>query len=631
MNIATLVNRSYKTKSILVLTFLVLLSITSCNRNGKSEADKAKNLVLLSNLQKQSEIYSNNNNNDSAIYYADLAINFMHNIDFNNSDTLFSLLCVKARAYQDKGEFDSVIVFLEKHYMEADEQSDTLLQAKTAILLGEIALAENNLCFVEKYIPKAIKLLENNTNNYYKAKAYSAYGSFLTAKNDHKKAIEYLLKAYKIFNLSNLYSELSSVSIDIGNNFNAIGSKKDELYYYMLALDAATRSKDTANLMNSLVNLGVYYRNKNPDSSLFYYDKVIAIKPIGKTPISVLLAKYNKAGLFADKKDFNKAFAEFNDVLAECLHTKNYIGVSHAYSGIASVYEGMKMGNQAIDCLKQAVKLTDSIGEISLKMSLLAQLQSIYEENDKYKEAYFVSKEINIFKDSTMTVEKQIAIHEMESNYQSEKKELENKLLRSELAKKDKLLINRYLIIIALLLITLILGVLLWRDRMLYKQRAFAYDVLMRNYKQESEQYSTQKAKEINFENSIKTTECNDTSLQLYDQIIDYYKTKKPYLEPFFKVDDIVTELNSSNKAIAQALKCKGYNFFSLTNLFRVEEAKTRMANKTYLNYKIEAIAKDSGFGTRMSFYNAFEQVTGIKPKFYRDNINADTDEMHTA
>ena len=555
----------------------------------------------------------------------------MRKVDYYNSDTLLSLLTIKATLYYSNNLFDSTFSILSRYYNYAEEHADLKLQAKTALLICRFAHTKFNYYLIEKYIPKAIKLLENQDDEYDKAMAYNIYGSYLDSKDDHKKAIEFFLKAYKIFESSNLYSELSSVSIDIGNNFNAIGSKKDELYYSMVAVDAAVKSKDTANLMNSLVNLGVYYRTENPDSSLFYYDKVISLNPIGKTNRSVLLAKYNKAGLYADKKDFKKAFKEFNDVLAECFHTKDYLGISYAYSGIAFVYEGMKKGNQAIDCLKQAVKLTDSIGETSLKMSLLSQLQSMYEENAKYKEAYLLSKEIKIFKDSTMAIEKQIAIHEMESNYQSEKKELENKLLRSELAKKDKLLINRYLIIIALLLITLILGVLLWLDRMLYKQRAFAYDVLMRKYKQESEQYSTQKAKEINFENSIKTTECNDTSLQLYDQIIDYYKTKKPYLEPFFKVDDIVAELNSSNKAIAQALKCKGYNFFSLTNLFRVEEAKTRMANKTYLNYKIEAIAKDSGFGTRMSFYNAFEQVTGIKPKFYRDNINADTDEMHTA
>ena len=607
--------------SILSKWYLVLMLIVLISCNGPISSDKETAWVMQAyKIYKDKAFQYQNIQPDSAILYVDSALLLMHKMGYHNSDTLFSLLSIKASAYQNNDKFDSTIVFLEKYYTIAEEQSDTLLQAKTAILLGGIALDADNLYFVEKYIPKAIKLLENKTNNYFRAKAYSTYGCFFTEKNDHKKAIEYLLKAYKIFESSNLYSELSSVSIDIGNNFNAIGSKKDELYYCMVAVDAAVKSKDTANLMNSLVNLGVYYRTENPDSSLFYYDKVISLNPIGKTPRSVLLAKYNKAGLYADKKDFKKAFKEFNDVLAECFHTKDYLGISYAYSGIAFVYEGMKKGNQAIDCLKQAVKLTDSIGETSLKMSLLAQLQSMYEENAKYKEAYLLSKEIKIFKDSTMAIEKQIAIHEMESNYQSEKKDLENEILKSELAKKDKLLINRYLIIHLLILILLTLCFLLWRGKILYNQRSIAYEVLMKKYKNEHN------TKEIGLENSIKPTEGSEESIELYNQIIAYYRTKQPYLDPLFKVETIINDLNSSYKVILQTLKLNDSNFKSITNQFRVEEAKKRMANPKYSHYKIEAIAIDSGFGTKMSFYNTFEQLTGVKPTFYRNNILFDKD-----
>ena len=45
------------------------------------------------------------------------------------------------------------------------------------------------------------------------------------------------------------------------------------------------------------------------------------------------------------------------------------------------------------------------------------------------------------------------------------------------------------------------------------------------------------------------------------------------------------------------------------------------MNDAAYRNYKIEAIAAESGFGTRQSFYNAFEQQIGMKPSYYREYI----------
>jgi AraC-like DNA-binding protein len=37
--------------------------------------------------------------------------------------------------------------------------------------------------------------------------------------------------------------------------------------------------------------------------------------------------------------------------------------------------------------------------------------------------------------------------------------------------------------------------------------------------------------------------------------------------------------------------------------------------------YTIEAIAEMAGFGTRQSFYNTFEKVTGVKPAYYRTSL----------
>ena len=57
------------------------------------------------------------------------------------------------------------------------------------------------------------------------------------------------------------------------------------------------------------------------------------------------------------------------------------------------------------------------------------------------------------------------------------------------------------------------------------------------------------------------------------------------------------------------------------SNRFRVEEVRRLFDEPSNVNLKLETIATQAGFGNRQSFYDAFEQVTGVKPGYYRKNI----------
>ncbi len=612
-----------------IASILLLLICFSCNRSGKPDGNNSKYADAFSSAKKQALVFSTSNN-DSAITYADAAIKLMHKMDFNNSDTLFSLLEIKANAYQSKNNMDSVLSILAQAYTEAEEKSDVSMQAKTALLIGSIAQEKDNMYIAKKYLPIAINLLDNQNNEYKKAQAYNCYGQLLESEGNYKKAIEFLMKAFKIFEKLNKFSDLSSVSLNIGNNFNAINSKKQELNFSRTAMDAALKANDTLSLMNSLINLGVYYRSINPDSAIFYYNKVVALKPKSASSKLKLMAIYNIANIALDRKDYKEAMREFNNVLTASQLAKHHMGIAYAYSGIATVYSTIKNNTMAIEYLKKAISIADSIGETRLVMSFKFSLEVIYEENANYKEAHLLAKEITVFNDSSKSAEKQIAIHEMEANYQSEKKELENKILKTELKHTNKLLISRYVIIFVLFIITLILGLFIWRINELYKQRKMAYDVLMKQYKLESELRNENKGevtviKESPSETKNTTNEMelpNDSNAILMKQLSEYYETLQPFLNPDFRVEDAAEFLKCTRKNIASSLRENDYsNFASFTNEYRVEHAKKLMQLTEYRNYKTEELGFMAGFGSKQNFYMVFRQVTGLQPSYFHQNI----------
>ena len=92
---------------------------------------------------------------------------------------------------------------------------------------------------------------------------------------------------------------LSSLSLNIGNNYKEIGSKQETLKYYHYARGFAQKSDYQIGLVSSWMNLGVYYRNIDTDSAKFYYQK--ALDAIPSTPLSLkrIQVEYNYANIFS--------------------------------------------------------------------------------------------------------------------------------------------------------------------------------------------------------------------------------------------------------------------------------------------------------------------------------------------
>ncbi|MFN5364470.1 MAG: helix-turn-helix domain-containing protein, partial [Bacteroidota bacterium] len=94
------------------------------------------------------------------------------------------------------------------------------------------------------------------------------------------------------------------------------------------------------------------------------------------------------------------------------------------------------------------------------------------------------------------------------------------------------------------------------------------------------------------------------------------------------RVSDVQKNLDVSAQELSAALRKNGFeNFNAFLNQTRVREVQRRFENPEFDHYSVEAIAKDAGFGSRTSFYRAFETVTGVRPAYYRSQIRRNTDQ----
>jgi AraC-like DNA-binding protein len=104
-----------------------------------------------------------------------------------------------------------------------------------------------------------------------------------------------------------------------------------------------------------------------------------------------------------------------------------------------------------------------------------------------------------------------------------------------------------------------------------------------------------------------------DLYKELYERILDYFDSEKPYLKPNLTINDIVKVVFSNKTYISRVISLfTGRNFCQFVNYYRVSHAMERFRDNP--NMKINEMSAGSGFNSIVSFNTAFRLFTGENP-----------------
>jgi len=96
------------------------------------------------------------------------------------------------------------------------------------------------------------------------------------------------------------------------------------------------------------------------------------------------------------------------------------------------------------------------------------------------------------------------------------------------------------------------------------------------------------------------------------------------YLNKSLSIDLLASKLNERSHHISQTFSDYiQQNFNDYINSHRIKHAKKLLHDPSYDRYKIEAIANESGFNNKVTFYSAFSKFEGTTPAKFRKAINS--------
>jgi serine phosphatase RsbU (regulator of sigma subunit) len=383
-----------------------------------------------------------------------------------------------------------------------------------------------------QYFDRAIILLKNQQNQIYLGRVFTSKANSLFLLNRNGEALIYYTKSLEIFKaLKSPHDETSSI-MGIGNVYSSMKSPKLALKYYEQALAFYEERKDSAYISYVLTNISeVYAEMKLFEKELEYQRKSLSIKEKLGDDYGLVYSYTNMAGLMSKqaKKDSALYFANKAIKTSEKINNQEFL--SSSYQALADVHYHFKQFKEAVvyyqRALDIAVKLKNSKTASSiLKIMADAQIKSGNPDGGAQSLWRFIS--IN---DSVNSLEMQKSFNELQTKYETEKKEKEISLLNE----RDK---KRQVVIYSIIALSVLLGLLSFVlfNRFRLKKRT-ATELEVRN-KEISKQKNIIEEKQKEITDSIHYAKRIQNTLLAHKDFINRYIHRNFIL---FKPKDIVS------------------------------------------------------------------------------------------
>lgn len=413
---------------------------------------------------------------DRALEYGNRGLQLAQNINFKKgvADCLNNIGIV----YQKLGNYEES----RRRYLEAlDIREELNDQNGMASCIGNIGITFSSLGNYDKaleYHFDALKIKESIEANLDGiARTLGHIGFVYTHKGDYEKAIEYLLKALKMRqDLDNRRSEIACLH-NLGILYERLGNYEDALECYDKALELSVSLDYQRDIAISLVNIGhVYNDQRKLQKSLgFYLESLKIFKKINdKNGTAICLN--NIGEIYNLQLNYQEAIHYYQKsiLIFKELGSKENVGI--VLYNIGEIYYNRGFYEKAIEQSNESLIIAEEIGAKESIKNALSLLAMAYVKLNQFEKAYQYQLGYAEIKDSLINEDKNRQIAEMQTKYDTEKKEKENEsLLKTTKIQELQLTRRNYIIygLAAVAALLLVIGFLvLNQNKLRAKQRA---------------------------------------------------------------------------------------------------------------------------------------------------------------
>jgi serine phosphatase RsbU (regulator of sigma subunit) len=334
--------------------------------------------------------------------------------------------------------------------------------------LGIIAHNTNNYTSAIDYYFKSLNINRKIGRKSGEATSLFCIGTVYENQSKYDSALNYYLSAQVISEGISDTRLMAYGNTSLANVYFMMGNYAKSLEYNEEAVRLYEKTGNYYGLVKVYLSLGqIAARIDSVNQAIWFYRQ--AMKSAGRieSPNDMATAFFSMAQLFEEQNMADSAYINYTKSYNIYVRTENNENTALSLICLARIQNGWSKYAEAKKLLDKAIVIANRIQAPSVNMSVYKEMSSTMSYLNDFKKAFFYLNKYSSLKDSVMSVEKQKQILELQTQYETEKKEKENVILRKD---QQILQTTRNSLIIGALLLLLV-AVAIFRS-LIIKKRA---------------------------------------------------------------------------------------------------------------------------------------------------------------
>lgn len=349
----------------------------------------------------------------------------------------------RSNEYRNK-DLDSALIFAEKAIKLSRKvtgvSKDSVLEIRAEAFnaKGICHVISGNQAEALESFTQTLEIYDKLSDSTGIASTYNNMGNTGYYFSDFENALANYLKALEINEKIGDDLGIAKNTGNIGNIYEKLGQYQKALDYYFQSLKVNQRIDNPNSVANAYMNIGLIYHNLGKDSlNIVYQEKAIRIfRQLEQNP-ELGKAYNNLAVSYEALNDFENAL-RFNE---KALEIRKAVGDTYGQTitlhNVGYCYYRLNEYSKALNYLEQSLRMAKNNGYDFMLEKNYDRLALVHQALKNFEQALNYRIKHSEVKDSLYKIETAKEIAEIETKYQTEKKEAENKRLKIQ-AKLDK-------------------------------------------------------------------------------------------------------------------------------------------------------------------------------------------------
>ncbi len=331
---------------------------------------------------------------------------------------------------------DSAYIFYQQglDFLETTPMDHQKLYIQKGTLLryiGIIYRGWGNLATALNYFQEALDIFMEQDFQEGISAVYNNFGVVYRNLGNYSKAIEYYHRAIPYFEETENHFMLGSCFNNISICYNELGETDLALDYLLQAKEIYEEHADPINVASADLTLGgIYLKMNEPDKAYDYYNKALEMFLLHGLKAQATFTYVNLSYVYGAWEDFEKALekTEKARVLAE--ETSSLKSLSTIYNVQSRIYRLKGDYQKSLRKGRKSLEIAYEINALDNKVNSYLQMKLAAEASGDIAAAYNYASHYITLNDSLQDIERKRVIYELETRYQTEKKQQEIELLQ---------------------------------------------------------------------------------------------------------------------------------------------------------------------------------------------------------